>query len=85
MVYRVTHSEHFSRSDWRWKARDSRARAVLCKTFTPSKKNMSHTLSTDGQGNVLYIAQQERYHLYPTAAEERGSNLLYMLMYHSVQ
>ena len=29
------------------------AKATLNKTLTPSKKNMSQTLSTDGQGNDL--------------------------------
>ena len=48
-----THSLQSARSEGLWKARESMARAVLWSTFTPSKKNMSHTLRTDGQGRVL--------------------------------
>ena len=47
------YSEHSARSDECWNASERRASDVLCKTFTPSKKNMSHTLSTDGHGSVL--------------------------------
>lgn len=53
IVHPISYSEHSARSDECWNASDSRASAVLCKTFTPSKKNMSHTLRTDGHGSVL--------------------------------
>ena len=49
----TTHSEHSSRSAWFWKASASSASETLCNTFTPSKKNMSQTLRTDGHGRVL--------------------------------
>ena len=55
-----THSLHSALSEGLWNASESIARAVLCRTFTPSKKNMSQTLRTDGQGRVLSAETSER-------------------------